>query len=165
VRVTLVAPEDAIEHAAALRAIAVAAFAGPPWREDHATAIGAAIRLLTDARCDGFVLALAHTDEQPCGFAYGLNARNLESLAHAPPGPTMPFELRELAVSPAARGIGVGAALHDTLMRAVDGRRWLATHPLAHQALTLYRTRGWHAARLVTHPDTTRTRILMHRSI
>jgi GNAT superfamily N-acetyltransferase len=159
----LVAPGEAVGHTAALERTAVAAYAGPPWEEDPVTALGAVRCLQADIDRDGFVMAVAGVDGKVCGFAYGVTARRLETLACAGPAPSAPFELRELAVHPENGGAGIGAALHDTLMAAASpGSRWLATDPRAHRALALYSSRGWRtAARAATENDT-RSRILMH---
>jgi GNAT superfamily N-acetyltransferase len=162
--VVLVAPGEVIGHAAAVERIAVAAYAGPPWAEDPLTAQGAARCLLADSEREGFVMAVAGMDGRVCGFAYGVAARRLEALASVGAASSRPFELRELAVHPAAEGVGIGAALHDTLMNAAPhDSRWLATDPRAHRALALYHSRGWHTVRRVATEDGAQTRILMHR--
>ena len=72
-----------------------------------------------------------------------LRSRRLESLAHATPDPLTPFELRELAIAARHRGHGIGALLHDNVIRNhSDAPGWLATHPAARAAVMLYRSRG-----------------------
>jgi GNAT superfamily N-acetyltransferase len=164
IRIHLVEPRDAILHSTHLLAIAVAAFAGPPWYEDPATAAGTVVRLLHDSRAAQFVLVLALDGDRTCGFAYGVADRTLETLARVPAAPLVPFELRELAVDPAARGKGTGAALHDAIVTTSPGPRWLTTHPGAHRAVTLYRTRGWRSVRLVPSRIDGTPRVLMHRT-
>jgi GNAT superfamily N-acetyltransferase len=160
----LVAPGEAIGHTGALERIAVAAYAGPPWQEDPLTALGAVRCLRTDSERDGFVMAVAGVNGRVCGFAYGVAARRLETLSGAGPAPSVPFELRELAVHPANEGVGIGAALHDTVMNAAPpASSWLATDPRAHRALALYRSRGWHTAGHAATGDDAHSRILMHR--
>jgi GNAT superfamily N-acetyltransferase len=160
----LVAPGEAVGHTAALERIAVAAYAGPPWEEALLTALGAVRCLQADSEREGFVMAVAGVRGRVCGFAYGVTARRLEALARAGPAPSAPFELRELAVHPANGGVGIGAALHDTVMNAAaPASGWLATDPRAHRALALYRSRGWHTAGRAATEDHAQARILMHR--
>ena len=155
--------------AAALAQVATAAFAGPPWNEPAAQARRAVDRMLIDASSHGaFVLALAFTGAGPdlAGFAYGLPRWHLPTLAGqlpARPGHP-PFEFCELAVRPAARGRGAGAALHQAILTTSGPQpRWLATHPAARPALALYRTRGWRTTRLIPGPDRGSIRLLMTR--
>ena len=154
--------------AQALAAVAVAAFAGPPWNEPPGQARAMADQLLGDTSRSGFVLALAVTagGADLAGFAYGLPRWQLAALAGQRPEPARqpPFEFCEIAVLPAARGRGTGAALHDAIV-AVSGpqRRWLATHTAAAPALSLYRSRGWQATRLVPGPGDGTPRVLMTR--
>jgi len=165
----LVAAMAADGLTAVLAQVAIAAFAGPPWNEPAARARLAIDRMLTDAGSGGtFVLALAFTGAAPdlAGFAYGLRRWHLPALAgQLPAGPgDPPFELCELAVRPAARGQGAGAALHQAILTVSGPRpRWLATHPAARPALALYRTRGWRTAHLVPGPDHDSVRLLMTR--
>jgi len=154
-------------RAQTLAAVAVSAFAGSPWNEPPSRARTVINRMLDDASRSGFVVALAITAGAAglAGFAYGLPRWDLAALAGQRPQPEgqPPFEFCELAVRPAARGRGTGAALHDAIV-AVSGpqRRWLATHTAARPALSLYRSRGWQAARLVPGADGT-PRVLMTR--
>ncbi len=54
------------------------------------------------------------------------------------------FELAELAVLPAFRRAGLGAALHDTLLAATDRpHAVLSTRSEAGDALAFYATKGW----------------------
>jgi len=155
--------------APALAEIAAAAFAGPPWNETADQAGRAVDQMLSSARHGSFVLAIALAPTGPglAGFAYGLPGWHPAVLGgyQPEPGCIPPFELCELAVRPSARGRGAGAALHDAIL-AVSGpqRRWLATHPAARPALGLYRSRGWHTARLVPSTRDGTTRLLMTRT-
>jgi len=146
-----------------LLAIAVAAFTAPPWNETALDATGAGIRLVRDRMESGYVAALARIDEQACGFAYAVSARRLERLATRTTSIAPPFELRELAVDPRYRGLGIGAGMHDALISArPDTPRYLVTHPAAHAALALYRARGWRSTAVIEHWQTG-PRLLMHR--
>ncbi|HUK70507.1 MAG TPA: GNAT family N-acetyltransferase [Streptosporangiaceae bacterium] len=169
--VTLAGPPAAMavqDLAAALAAVAEAAFGAPPWNEPAGQARMAVKRMLDDAGRTGFVLALARAPRgAPLdGFAYGLPRWHLAALAdrHVPGG-AAPFEFRELAVRPAAQGKGIGTALHDGVIAASGPqRRWLATHAGARPALSLYRNRGWHAARLIPGSADGSMRLLMTRA-
>ncbi len=128
--------------------IAVSAFTAPPWNRTPAQARQLAERMLTDARCPGFALALASTagGMRLAGFGYGLPRHPaLDGAADPFRGTgTRPFEFCELAVRPEARGLGTGRALHDAVLAASGPQlRWLVTHPAARPAVRLYQTGGW----------------------
>jgi hypothetical protein len=155
--------DELYRRAEELIAVAVAAFGAPPWQESPAHATGAVLRLLRESGCDDFAAVLGVRDGSACGFAYGLRSRELETLAHARPSTSAPFELRELALDVGLHGSRVGVALHDAMMDAVPvGPKWLITHPAARPALGLYRSRGWRAAALCR-PAGSQTRLVMHR--
>lgn len=55
------------------------------------------------------------------------------------------MEVDELAVTPDARGTGLGAELLAAVTRAApDGRCWLLTSAGAEATLRFYRRAGWH---------------------
>ena len=163
-RVRRITPARLAPHLDALTRLAHATFTPRPWHAAPADIARLINRLTIDAHQPGFRLLLADDAAgHLVGFAYGRPACHLAALADQPPVGRLPFELRELAVTPSACGHGIGAALHDALLTtAPPGPRWLLTHPHAAPALALYRARGWRTAKLLRLPDS-RTRILMHR--
>ncbi len=154
-----------------LTEVALSAFAAPPWDETPEHARQLANRMLADAQLPGFALALAFTcgGMRLVGFGYGLPrfpapGSAVGPLPFLPFASTEPFEFCELAVSPAARGIGVGRALHDAVMAASEPRpRWLVTHPAAHPAVRLYQTSGWQISRVFPSITNGSSRLLMIR--
>ncbi len=148
--------------------LAAEAFAAPPWNETSAQARQLTDRLLADAERAAFVLAVAFTGHGPglAGFGYGVRRRPgpglaAGALAFADPEP---FEFCELAVRPAARGLGAGRALHDAVVGASGPQqRWLVTHPAARPAIGLYQARGWQTRRLFRSWTGTSIRLLMAR--
>ncbi|MFF0249094.1 GNAT family N-acetyltransferase [Streptosporangium sandarakinum] len=127
--------------------VAGAIFTRPPWCEPYPAARSLSARLLADSGSPGFVLAVALHGEELAGFAYGMRCSRLAVLAGREPADD--FTLRELGVLPEARGQGLGAALHDAVLSAAEpGRRWLATHPAATEAMGLYRAQGWRSVML-----------------
>ncbi|GII89262.1 hypothetical protein Ssi03_72520 [Sphaerisporangium siamense] len=147
--VRLVEPAALYRHLTSVADVAGEVFGRPPWSEASTTARALAARMLADSHRPGFVLAMALHGENLYGFAYGIRCSRLATLAHRLP--TGDFTLKELAVLPQARGTGLGAALHDTVLAAAGpGPRWLATHVAATEALGLYRARGWHSVTLVS---------------
>ena len=164
--IRLVAPGEVSACLGTINSLARQAFAGYPWYETADEADRLVVRLIRDAGDEGFVLALAHAERTPAGFAYGTRSNLAALYAGHRPGPgEPPFELRELAVTPQARGRGIGGALHDAVVAAAPhGPRWLSTHPHAAPALALYRGRGWQARRLWPVPGGAgATRLLMYR--
>ena len=155
-------------HLESIGAIAAGAFAHRPWCETPADTARLIGRMCADSWHPGFVLTVAQASQCMIGFAYGVPSSRLAALVEHPPtsGPA-PFEFRELAVLPAARGHGAGAALHDVLTAAtLPGPRWLTTHPGAAPAIALYHSRGWRTLRLVhdSSDGAPMTRVVMHRS-
>lgn len=163
------AGEAACALAGELCDLAAAAFATPPWNEIPAHARQLTDRLLTDGQQSTFVLAFAFAGHGPglAGFGYGV--RRWPGPGTAAAGLTVtdaePFEFCELAVRPAARGLGAGRALHDAVVAASGPQpRWLVTHPAARPAVALYRARGWHTRHLFPSRADGSTRLLMARS-
>ncbi|MPY85804.1 MAG: GNAT family N-acetyltransferase, partial [Actinophytocola sp.] len=140
-----------------------AAFGAPPWSEGPAEVARFAVRLEADARRYELVATLGFRGTELAGFAYGMTAPGAD--AYAPTSEAVvPFLDRplverhlpgalaivELAVSPAARGLGLGgrllASVLDQAAGRAGGRRrpgaWLLTHPNAGDALALYRRTG-----------------------
>jgi GNAT superfamily N-acetyltransferase len=154
-----------------LAEVALLAFTAPPWNETPAQAWQLADRMLADAQRPGFALALAFTGGgmRLVGFGYGLPrcpapGSPIGPLPFAPFAGTEPFEFCELAVMPAARGIGVGRALHDAVLAASNPQpRWLVTHPAAHPAVRLYQTSGWQISRVFPSSTNGSSRLLMTR--
>ncbi len=149
--------------------LAAAVFAAPPWNQTPAHARLLTDRMLADAEQAAFVLAVAFNGDGPglAGFAYGVPRWPEPGLAAGAltAGGTGPFEFCELAVSPAARGLGAGRALHDAVVGASGPQqRWLVTHPAARPAVALYRARGWHTRRLFPSRTDASIRLLMARS-
>ncbi|WP_327118504.1 GNAT family N-acetyltransferase [Streptomyces sp. NBC_01341] len=160
-------------YADGIRRVYADVFSAPPWNEDPSAAGPYVERLMADALRPGFTAALAlepgtgapprgAEGPGPCdevgGFAtawttpgvfptdrgYGHVARALG------PGRVSAWlcgalEVDELAVSPAARGAGLGAALLTAVTGAApDGRCWLLTSVHAEATLRFYRRAGWH---------------------
>lgn len=159
-RVRVLDGEGVGAYADGIRRVYADAFSGPPWHEDDpAAARRYAERLATDAARPGFTAALAldadgavngfatawtTPDPFPTGRAYDAVAAALgprrvtDRLCGA-------LEVDELAVAPAARGMGTGAALLTAVTAAAPGGRcWLLTSLRAGSALRLYRRAGWH---------------------
>ncbi|MER7369912.1 GNAT family N-acetyltransferase, partial [Nonomuraea wenchangensis] len=108
--------------------VAAQVFTRPPWAEPRQSASAVAERLAADTLRPGFALAVAFHDDQVHGFAYGVRCSRLALRASRLPRGDV--TLRELAVSPAMQGRGLGVRLHDALLSASPGASWwLATHP------------------------------------
>ncbi|MGW0779667.1 GNAT family N-acetyltransferase [Streptomyces sp. NPDC002913] len=108
----------------------------------HDAGAGAAAEL--PGTVAGFATAWITPDVFPAGRSYGHVAQAL--------GPERvgawlcgALEVDELAVAPAARGTGLGAALLAAVAEtAPGGRCWLLTSVRAEAALRFYRRAGWH---------------------
>lgn len=136
-------------------------FSAPPWNEAPADAALYLARLTSDAERPGFTAALALDDADAVGgFATGWTTpdpfpsdRSYGHVARAL-GPERlevwlcgALEVDELAVAPAARGAGLGAALLSAVSGAApDGRCWLLTSVRAEATMRFYRRAGWHPA-------------------
>jgi len=153
---------------APLAEVAAAAFAAPPWSETPTQARRLAVRMLEDAQRPGFTVSLAFTGAGTglAGFGYGLRRPPAPGLGgDCLPFPDAdPFEFCELAIKPAARGIGAGRALHNAVLRASGPQpRWLVTHPAAEPAVRLYQTSGWQVRRVFASNTNGSSRLLMTR--
>ncbi|MFF4246945.1 GNAT family N-acetyltransferase [Streptomyces sp. NPDC001822] len=160
-------------YADGIRRVYADVFSAPPWNEDPSAAGPYVERLMTDALRPGFTAALAleSGDDAPppgaegagspgevCGFATAWTTPEVfptgRSYGHVGRalGPERvsawlcgALEVDELAVSPAARGAGLGAALLTAVTGAApDGRCWLLTSVHAEATLRFYRRAGWH---------------------
>ncbi len=100
------------------------------------------------------IVALEPASRQVVGFTYGYEGGPgqwwRDAVAAKLPEPlaeqwlTNYFELAELAVDPSRQGHGIGARLHDELLREVPHRTAaLSTIQVETVALGLYRRRGW----------------------
>ncbi|MFE2018407.1 GNAT family N-acetyltransferase [Streptomyces sp. NPDC059499] len=149
---------DVPAYADGIRRVYADVFSAPPWNEDPAAAASYAERLATDAERPGFTAALALDADTVTGFATAWttpapfpNDRSYGQVAAAlGPGRVTEWlcgavEVDELAVGPAARGAGLGAALLAAVTEAApDGRCWLLTSVRAEDTLRFYRRLGWH---------------------
>lgn len=162
--VRVVGGDGALDHAAALRSVYVAAFCAPPWNEDEEKAAEFAERLPADARRPGFTAALALRGAEVVGFAtawttpvpFPTNRCHPRAAAGLGPERTAEWlcgarEVDELALRPDARGTGLAAELLEAVTAdAPGGRSWLLTSVRSGRALAFYRRQGWTQA---THPS------------
>ncbi|MFE7747874.1 GNAT family N-acetyltransferase [Streptomyces sp. NPDC057428] len=159
-------------YADGIRRVYADAFSAPPWNEDPSAAALYVKRMNTDALRPGFTAALAleHGAGSPPSGPRGTGARaEVAGFATAWTTPAEfptdrsyghvrralgpervsrwlcgALEVDELAVSPAARGAGLGAALLTAVTEsAPDGRCWLLTSLHAEATLRFYRRAGW----------------------
>ncbi|MFD5135007.1 GNAT family N-acetyltransferase [Streptomyces sp. NPDC058378] len=166
-RVRLVEGASLPSYADGIRQVYADVFSEPPWNEDPSAGDRYVERLAADAVRPGFTAALAlgegtvggfatrgtvggfatawtTPDVFPSGRSYGHVAEALG------PGRVQGWlcgalEVDELAVSPDARGAGLGAALLSAVTEAApDGRCWLLTSVHAEATLRFYRRAGWH---------------------
>ncbi|MBL1292197.1 GNAT family N-acetyltransferase [Streptomyces sp. NPDC057067] len=157
-RVRLVEGASLPSYADGIRQVYADVFSEPPWNEDPSAGDRYVERLAADAARPGFTAALAlgggtvggfatawtTPDVFPSGRSYGHVAEAL--------GPgrvegwlSGALEVDELAVSPDARGAGLGSALLSAVTEAApDGRCWLLTSVRAEATLRFYRRAGWH---------------------
>ena len=150
VRIAIVAA-DAID-VEALAAVYTVVFREPPYSEPGASDLRR--RLPIHRERPGFRLVTASVDDEVVGFAYGYtgeaSGRWIERLA-AELGPEAAgrllgghLVLAELAVLPAARGRGAGAALLDAMLRdRTEPRVLLQTHDGDSPAMRLYERAGF----------------------
>ncbi|MFI2211066.1 GNAT family N-acetyltransferase [Streptomyces sp. NPDC020141] len=152
-----------LAHREGIRRVYARTFTAPPWAEDEQAADRFLERLAQDAERPGFTAALALDAGEPVGFATAWRTPETFPGGRCYPqvgaalGPRRTaqwlcgaLEVDELALEPAARGGGLGAALLATVTEpAADGRCWLLTSARAGSALAFYRRLGWVQ---VTHP-------------
>ncbi|HWU09353.1 MAG TPA: GNAT family N-acetyltransferase [Streptomyces sp.] len=157
-RVRLVGSGSLAAYADGIRQVYAETFSAPPWNEDPSAAAQYAERLASDAGRPGFTAALALDGGTVSGFATAWttpapfpSGRSYGHVAEAlGPDRTAAWlcggvEVDELAVAPAARGTGLGAALLSAVTEAAPaGRCWLLTSAHAEATLRFYRRAGWH---------------------
>uniref|UniRef100_A0AAU3GYZ4 GNAT family N-acetyltransferase n=1 Tax=Streptomyces sp. NBC_01401 TaxID=2903854 RepID=A0AAU3GYZ4_9ACTN len=157
-RVRLVEGEGLPAYAEGIRRAYADVFSRPPWNEDPSAGALYVERLAADAARPGFTAALALDGDTVGGFATAWTTpgtfptdRSYGHVADAL-GPDRvadwlcgALEVDELAVTPDARGTGLGAALLSAVTAAhPDGRCWLLTSVHADATLRFYRRAGWH---------------------
>ncbi|MFC8224452.1 GNAT family N-acetyltransferase [Streptomyces sp. NPDC057287] len=157
-RVRLVEGGSLPEYADGIRQVYAEVFSAPPWNEDPSGGARYVERLASDAGRPGFTAALALDEGAVSGFATAWTTpgtfpsdRSYGHVAEAlGPGRVEAWlcgavEVDELAVAPAARGTGLGAALLSAVTGAApDGRCWLLTYAHAEATLRFYRRAGWY---------------------
>ncbi|MFI2782935.1 GNAT family N-acetyltransferase [Streptomyces sp. ALB3] len=161
-RVQLIDAGGLPAYADGIRLVYAEVFSAPPWNEDPSAAALYTERLASDARRPGFTAALALDRGSVGGFATAWTTpaafpsdRSYGHVAEAL-GPERTedwlcggLEVDELAVAPAARGTGLGAALLSAVTGAAPGGRcWLLTSVRAEGTLRFYRRAGWHQVRV-----------------
>lgn len=146
--------QEILAHVPDLVKVYRAAFGGPPWHEDESAADAFAERLATDAHRPGFTAVLAGDNGDPVGFGTAWRTPSpfptgrAYDLVRAALGDAVEtrlvgaLEVDELAVSPRARGQGLGAGILDLLCRHADPC-WLLTAPQAADAIRFYERLGW----------------------
>ncbi len=133
-----------------------AALASPPYEMQEEDVQRFAETLLHHATRPGFQGYAAYHNQhrQIIGFTYGYTSRpglwwrDIVAQALGPQQTAQwldqAFELVELAVHPRAQGQGIGARLHDTLLRNLPYRTVvLSTAHAETVALKMYQRRGW----------------------
>ncbi|MFH8796836.1 GNAT family N-acetyltransferase [Streptomyces sp. NPDC017941] len=150
-------------HHDGIRAVFAAAFAGPPWHSGPADADAYQDRLAADVHRPGFAGAVALDGDRVLGFATAWTSATPLPGNRAYPRVTAALgavrtgawlcggvEVDELAVLPAAHGLGLGRTLLEAVTRdAPDGRSWLLTSVRADATVRFYERLGWRRA---THP-------------
>jgi ribosomal protein S18 acetylase RimI-like enzyme len=146
-----VVPAGAID-VEALAAVYEVVFREPPYSEPDASDLR--LRLPIHRERPGFRLVTASVDDEVVGFTYGYtgsaSGRWIERLAAQLDAATAErllgghLVLAELAVLPAARGRGTGAALLDAMLRdRAEPRVLLQTHDGDTPAMRLYERAGF----------------------
>ncbi|WP_203186299.1 GNAT family N-acetyltransferase [Streptomyces pratensis] len=157
-RVQLVEGVHLSAYADGIRRVYADVFSAPPWNEDPSAGARYTERLADDAGRPGFTAALALDGDSLGGFATAWTTpgafpadRSYGPVAEAL-GPDRVVawlcgarEVDELAVSPDARGTGLGAELLTAVTRTAPGGRCrLLTSVRAGAALRFYPRAGWH---------------------
>jgi GNAT superfamily N-acetyltransferase len=140
-------------HADELRALHAEVYSGPPQRRDE-DAARFADRFRVQRRQPGYVLAEARHGGYVVGYASGFPLRPStswwrqlttelpEEVTAEHPGRT--FELAEVLVRASWRRQGIGAALHDLVLRnRPEERATLTVLPSAAPAQAAFRNWGW----------------------
>lgn len=144
---------EAGQHAGELQALHAGVYAGPP-DDRNGDAARFARRFRVQCRQPGFVLAEARHGGYLVGYAAGFPLRPStswwrhlttpapEEVTAEHPGRT--FELAELLVRASWRRQGIGAALHDLILRhRPEERATLTVLPAAAPAQAALRNWGW----------------------
>lgn len=153
----------AAERADELQALHAEVYAAPPYGGDEDPA-RFANRFRVQRRQPGFVLAEARHGGYLVGYAAGfplrpstswwrhLTAPVPEEITAEHPGRT--FELADLLVRASWRRQGIGAALHDLVLRnRPEERATLAVLPAAAPAQAAFRAWGWRKVARTRDPD------------
>lgn len=125
-----------------------------PYCEDEGGVQDFIIRFSNHVQRPCFRCCVAQQDDQIVGFAYGFTGEPgdgwwdlvAERLSDDEVEAWLSdcFAFAELAVIPSARGHGIGAQLHDTLLHGLRHRTAvLSTMQAETPAMRLYRKRGW----------------------
>jgi GNAT superfamily N-acetyltransferase len=141
-------------HAAELQALHAEAYADPPYGFDAGLAALFDRQLRVQGRQPGFALAEARSGDFLVGYAFGAPLRPStswwrevtaplpEDLARERPGRT--FALADVVVRAAWRRQGIGADLHDLILRGREEERATAmVWPAAGPAQGAFRQWGW----------------------
>jgi GNAT superfamily N-acetyltransferase len=144
---------EAGPHADELQALHAEVYAAPPYGRDEDTA-GLADRFRVQRRQPGYVLAEARHGGYLVGYAAGFPLRPStswwrhltspvpEEVTAEHPGRT--FALAAMVVRPSWRRQGIGAALHELVLRnRPEERATLTVLPAATPAQTAFRNWGW----------------------
>ena len=154
---------EAAEHAGELQALHGEVYAAPPYG-GAGDAARFADRFRVQRRQPGFVLAEARHGGYLVGYAAGfplrpstswwrhLTAQVPEEVTAEHPGRT--FEVAELLVRASWRRQGIGATLHDLILRhRPEERATLAVLPAAAPAQAALRSWGWRKVARTRDPD------------
>jgi GNAT superfamily N-acetyltransferase len=144
---------EAGEHADELQALDADVYGGPPRRRDEDATLFAD-RFRVQRRQPGFVLAEARHGGYLVGYAAGFPLRPStswwrhlttalpEDVTAEHPGRT--FAVTDVLVRPPWRRQGIGAALHDLILRGrPEERATLTVLPAAAPAQAAFRNWGW----------------------
>jgi ribosomal protein S18 acetylase RimI-like enzyme len=154
--VRLLTRQECLDAQDAIAGVYGAAFAQPPYRRNESDVRAFQRSFVTHLDQQDFRLvgAFDPTTEALLGFAYGRTAAPGQWWHDVVIGPLTvaglddwlvdSLNLVELAVKPAAQGLGIGSALHDALLaHATHYRAVLSTQDCETQAMKLYRRRSW----------------------
>jgi ribosomal protein S18 acetylase RimI-like enzyme len=166
-------PEELAPLADRLISVYRDTFSGPPFAEGEGGAERFAESLPRHVRREGFRCAVALEGGRALGFAYGhTNEPGQWWYEQVAPALTAgqidrwfrgAFVVVTLAVTPLARGRGIGGRLHDELLAAPSHKTAvLSTRQEESAAMRLYRGRGWQElARGVLFPHSDTPNVIM----